>query len=453
MKKVLFIYIFICSFSFGQQVISFNDSNLKTALLGDNQINTNSNSEIEISEANAYSGALYLGSLSISDATGLEYFTQTTELQIQGNSLSGTLDLSQNVGLTDVSCNSNNLTSVLLGSNSNLERLDASNNNLTQIDVSGLSALKYLSVEGNSSLASIDISNNSNLSKFYASDCSLIGGTNAVKTIDFSNNQLITNIKVENCGLTHIDLSDNSSLSTLDCRNNDLTVLDLANGNNANMGSFSANALSATGNSNLSCIQIDTNFDPDNASNIWQKDASASWSDNCQYSVLVNSIDVEGQGGQSTITTVGGTLQMSAAVLPSNATDNTYTWSVSNGTGSATIDVNGMLTAQTDGTVDVVATANDGSGVTGTETITISNQTAGIEEGVLSFSIVPNPTLGKVSIKADFNIISVEVLSVSGEQIAVFDSKEFDISSFNSGVYFVKVVSDKGLKVNRLMKK
>ena len=68
----------------------------------------------------------------------------------------------------------------------------------------------------------------------------------------------------------------------------------------------------------------------------------------------------------------GDTLQMTANVLPIDATDGSVTWSVVNGTGSATIDpVTGVLTAITDGTVTVTAIANDASGVTGSLGLTI----------------------------------------------------------------------------------
>jgi len=94
--------------------------------------------------------------------------------------------------------------------------------------------------------------------------------------------------------------------------------------------------------------------------------------------VLVDSITVTGGEG---ITTDQGTLQMSAAVLPANATDKTVTWSVltwaddgSVLTGDAIISETGVLTAVVNGTVKVVATAKDGSGVKGELEITISNQ-------------------------------------------------------------------------------
>jgi hypothetical protein len=85
----------------------------------------------------------------------------------------------------------------------------------------------------------------------------------------------------------------------------------------------------------------------------------------------VTSIVVTGTGN---VTTVGDglTLQMIATIAPLNATDSTVTWSVVNGTGTATISGGGLLTATAPGLVTVIATANDASGVTGSLVITIT---------------------------------------------------------------------------------
>lgn len=90
--------------------------------------------------------------------------------------------------------------------------------------------------------------------------------------------------------------------------------------------------------------------------------------------VLVTSITVTGANNDTTISTYHGTLQMSATVIPDSATNSTITWSVTNGTGSATISTSGLLTASTDGVVTVKASANDTSGIVGTLDITLSNQ-------------------------------------------------------------------------------
>ncbi len=66
------------------------------------------------------------------------------------------------------------------------------------------------------------------------------------------------------------------------------------------------------------------------------------------------------------------TVNASAVVNPTDADDTSVTWSVENGTGKATIDKNGLVTAKSAGSVTIVATANDGSGVKGEATLTIT---------------------------------------------------------------------------------
>ena len=90
--------------------------------------------------------------------------------------------------------------------------------------------------------------------------------------------------------------------------------------------------------------------------------------------VPVSGIAIAGTDGAFTITTNKGTLQLNASFLPSNATNQAVKWSITNGTGQATISSAGLVTAVSSGTVTAIATADDGSGVSGTIILTISNQ-------------------------------------------------------------------------------
>jgi uncharacterized protein YjdB len=90
--------------------------------------------------------------------------------------------------------------------------------------------------------------------------------------------------------------------------------------------------------------------------------------------VPVTGISVTGAGGATLINSLGGTLQLSATVLPANATNKTVNWSISSGTDKASINSSGLVTAMDNGTAVARATANDGSGIFGTITITISDQ-------------------------------------------------------------------------------
>ena len=97
----------------------------------------------------------------------------------------------------------------------------------------------------------------------------------------------------------------------------------------------------------------------------------------------VTSIIVTGSGGGNTITTDNGSLQLTAAVLPANATVKTVTWSIINGTGQASINSTGLLSAIDNGSVTARATANDGSGVYGTLVVQISNQIVPVNSIIL----------------------------------------------------------------------
>ena len=69
---------------------------------------------------------------------------------------------------------------------------------------------------------------------------------------------------------------------------------------------------------------------------------------------------------------VGSTETLSVtAVAPDNATDKTYTWKTSDAS-IATVDQDGKVTAVALGTVIIYAEANDGSGVKGSCTVTVS---------------------------------------------------------------------------------
>ena len=104
---------------------------------------------------------------------------------------------------------------------------------------------------------------------------------------------------------------------------------------------------------------------------------NADSSSNTPASVAVTGITVTSAGNATTMTT-NGTLQLTAAVMPDNATNKTVTWT-SSAEDIATVDTAGLVTAKKASTtaVTITATANDGSGKTGTFDITVSDAAAG----------------------------------------------------------------------------
>jgi hypothetical protein len=87
--------------------------------------------------------------------------------------------------------------------------------------------------------------------------------------------------------------------------------------------------------------------------------------------VAVKSITVTGTDSAASVFS-GATLQMLATILPADATNKTVAWSTGDES-IATIDsVSGLLTAIKVGTITVTATATDGTGVSGSEQITVN---------------------------------------------------------------------------------
>ncbi|MBE8190377.1 MAG: hypothetical protein HAW58_05930, partial [Candidatus Thioglobus sp.] len=66
------------------------------------------------------------------------------------------------------------------------------------------------------------------------------------------------------------------------------------------------------------------------------------------------------------------TLQLSATVEPNDATTQTVSWSISGSSGIASIDNNNVLRGLAPGTVNLIATADDGSGSSQTQPFTVN---------------------------------------------------------------------------------
>jgi len=80
---------------------------------------------------------------------------------------------------------------------------------------------------------------------------------------------------------------------------------------------------------------------------------------------------ITNQVNMAAITVDKGTYQVTAVVLPTDATDKSLAWTI---TGPATVNTSGLVTATGNGTTVVKATAKDGSGIFGTLSIPISGQ-------------------------------------------------------------------------------
>ena len=159
MKKLLIILLYLPIIGFGQNV-NIPDVNFKSYLIGNTSINTNGDTEIQLSEANLFNGAIYCNNMNISDLTGIEYFINLTDLSCSYNQLVS-LDITQNYLLENLFCENNNLTYIDLSSQTSFINLYLNGNNLSLLDLShfgcGFSHIAEINLVGNPNLQCIQV--------------------------------------------------------------------------------------------------------------------------------------------------------------------------------------------------------------------------------------------------------------------------------------------------------
>ena len=163
----------------------------------------------------------------IKDLTGIEYFTELTELYVDNyegapvenwNQITS-VDLSHNTKLKKFYIDYNQLQSLDLSQNLALWVLSVSNNALAQLNVSSNEILQNLSCNDNQ-LTSLDVTNNPNLGILSCSG-------NKLTTLDLTYNPQLDQLYCDNNLLKTIDLSHQTVLQILNCYNNQLTSLEV----------------------------------------------------------------------------------------------------------------------------------------------------------------------------------------------------------------------------------
>ena len=152
---------------------------------------------------------------------------------------------------------------------------------------------------------------------------------------------------------------------------------------------------------------------------------------------------------------IGSDLQMSVETEPSDISFPGVAWEVVAGTGTAEITSDGVLTGLTSGNVEVVATATDGSEVSGSLTIMI-NEPLGLGDEEFSFAISPNPlTQSVVKIEHAQLINSIDVIDINGRK--VFSKRHIGQLSYElelgvrPGIYLIRLTDGIGPLTKKLI--
>ncbi len=310
--KLFFIVSLFLTISFTNlqaQNVNIPDANLKNALLqhgdsitGENitVIDANGDGEIQKSEAESYTGTIKVVQENITDLTGIEAFINIKRLECTGNKLTN-IDISNNTLLEAFYCDYNKtITTLDVSKNTELLYLVMDFNKVETLDLSKNSKLVTLSASGNKLSGFLDLSNNANLTYLYVNGNNLdeidISGTkklqyfycdyNSIENLDLSEKPNLVALYCQNTQLQSLDLSSNPILFYLECDNTPISSLNVANGNNQKILEMSAD-----NTPNLTCIQHDEGFNPEdhpydpNTYTGWLKSELANWSTDCSISV------------------------------------------------------------------------------------------------------------------------------------------------------------------------
>lgn len=151
MKKIFktIILILAISINLKAQNINIPDPNFKAALLADTAINKDSDkANISLQEAQNAKGAILVNNKNITSLKGIEEFPNIVYLSFSNNKVSE-IDLSNNLKLESLICESNLLTSLNLENNIKIWQIYCSYNQISTIDVSGLTYLRNLNCTNN----------------------------------------------------------------------------------------------------------------------------------------------------------------------------------------------------------------------------------------------------------------------------------------------------------------
>jgi len=425
---ILFLTIALVSFTTRAQIVNIPDPVFKNALVNhpvvdtngdgsaDADVDTNNDGEIQETEAEVVTN-LTIGLEPITSLEGLasfinlEYFNTvqqlftsidvTTmpnlrELQISNNQLMS-LDITQNPNLEKLDCNGNHLTSLDTSQNPNLELLVCGVNDITQLDVTQNPALVEFSCGGNE-LTALDVTQNPALEYLNFAN-------NEITTIDLSQNVNLIDLNCDSNQLNVLDVSQNINLLKLGCRNNLLTELDLSSNVFIEFFAGSNNQIESLD------LSFQTNLRHIRCSNNQLTSLNIQNGNNINFYVLL-------AGDNPNLTCI-------------QVDDPTY--------------ANSQV-------------CYEYSGWCKDETAVYSEDCSlGFTEQPLQATIqlYPNPVKNTLLISAENNTIikSIEVFDVLGKQLLQTNkTNQIDVSVFTSGLLFVKIATDRGVVVKKVVK-
>ena len=130
----------------------------------------------------------------------------------------------------------------------------------------------------------------------------------------------------------------------------------------------------------------------------------------------------------------GESLALSVTVLPDDATDKSVTWTSSND-GVATVDADGVVTAVGTGVAEVTATANDGSGLSASCSVTVELPSGIAAVGCEGVRIVAQS--GRIVVTGLSADDEISITTIGGGLVYKGTDKSVNVPS--SGIYIIGI--------------
>jgi len=412
MKKLInLIFALLLCNSIIAQIVDIPDPNFKNALVntfcvdtdGDGQADffadANGDGEIQVSEAEVINN-LFLSNQNISSLVGIEAFINLIDLWCGFNNLT-TLDLSQNNMLEKLSCDTNQLTNVNITQNLLLKYLYCGLNNLQELDVSNNSSLIELFCHGNE-LQSIDVSSNSNLTHISIF-------SNLLTSIDVTQNINLISFEIGNNNLTNLDVTENINLLSLRIYYNQITSLILTN--------------------NINLVQL-----------------------GCSNNQLTGNLDLSQNSGLNLL--ICTDTQLTSIDIKNGNNINMYRLEVFNNPNLTCIQVDDVIFANN----QVCNLPGNNDGWCKDETASYSEDCLlGLTENELqeAVQVFPNPVQDILTIISPKNIAITKILvyEALGKLALTSNSSQLNVSNLTNGLFLVKIETDKGVLIKKIVKK
>lgn len=184
-------------------VVYIPDAALKADLLANLSINTNNDTEIQYSEAEAFTSSLIINNSMVSDLTGVEAFISATNLEITGVQATS-LDLPASTELIGLNISNTQIASIDLNDAPQLLYLGIYDSPVASVNLSSLSQLIQVQLR-NLPLTSLSLTNNTNITLLRLQNL-------PISLLDLSQNTLVDDLKLTELNISNLDLTHNTAL-------------------------------------------------------------------------------------------------------------------------------------------------------------------------------------------------------------------------------------------------